>query len=144
MGDTATPMKISIACLMLNLMLAAVLVEPLRQGGLGVANTVTSLCNVGLLLFALRKKLGKLEMESLQTRTLLLVVFALLAGTFSFGSWWLWESNLGHATLPLKIGAVFVPAFVAGCLYWLAALAFRIPEASEILEFMLMRFKRKR
>ena len=144
LGDTTTPMKISIACLMLNLSLAGVLVEPLRQGGLGVANTLTSLCNVGLLLFALRKKLGKLEMESLQTRTLLLVGFALLAGTISFGSWWLWESNLGHATVALRIGAVFVPAFVAGCLYWLAALAFRIPEASEILEFALVRFKRKR
>jgi putative peptidoglycan lipid II flippase len=144
LGDTTTPMKISIACLMLNLALAGMLVEPLRQGGLGVANTLTSLCNVGLLLFALRKKLGKLEMESLQSRTLLLVGFALLAGAISFGSWWLWESNIGHATVALRIGAVFVPAFVAGCLYWLAALAFRIPEAAEILEFSLARFKRKK
>jgi putative peptidoglycan lipid II flippase len=143
LGDTTTPMKISIACLMLNLALAGVLVGPLRQGGLGVANTLTSVCNVCLLLFALRKKMGKLEMESLQTRTLLLTGFALLAGAISFGSWWLWESNIGHLTLALKIGAVFVPAFVAGCLYWMAALAFRIPEAAEILEFALARFKRK-
>jgi putative peptidoglycan lipid II flippase len=144
LGDTTTPMKISIFCLMLNLVLAGVLVEPLRQGGLGVANTVTSLCNVCLLLFALRKKMGKLEMESLQARTLLLTGFALLAGAISFGSWWLWESDLGHATLVLKIGAVFVPAFIAGCLYWMAALAFKIPEAAEILEFAFVRFKRKK
>jgi putative peptidoglycan lipid II flippase len=144
LGDTTTPMKISIACLTLNLLLAGVFVGPLRQGGLGLANTLTSVCNVCLLLFALRKKLGKLEMESLQSKSLLLAVFALVAGAISLGGWWLWESNVGHGTLALKIGAVFVPATIAGCLYWMAALAFRIPEAAEILEFALVRFKRKK
>ncbi|HXB61083.1 MAG TPA: hypothetical protein VNU95_16035, partial [Candidatus Acidoferrales bacterium] len=69
---------------------------------------------------------------------------ALVAGAISLGGWWLWESNVGHGTLALKIGAVFVPAFISGCLYWMAALAFKIPEAAEILEFALVRFKRKK
>ena len=30
-----------------------------------------------------------------------------------------WENNCGHATLALKIGAVFVPAGIAGGIYWL-------------------------
>jgi putative peptidoglycan lipid II flippase len=144
LGDTMTPMKISIACLTLNLVLAGVLVGPLQQGGLGVANTLTSVCNVCLLLFALKKKLGNLGMASLRKTSLLLGGMTLVAGAISFGCWWLWESNLGHATVALRMGAVFVPAFLAGCLYWLAALAFKIPEASEILEFALVRFKRKR
>jgi putative peptidoglycan lipid II flippase len=143
LGDTLTSMKISIFCLMLNLALAGVLVKPMQQGGLGIANTVTSICNVGLLLCALRKKLGKLEMESLRKTTWLLVGFALIAGAIALGGWRLWEEKIGHATLALKLGAVFVPAIVAGSLYWLAALAFKIPEASEILEFALARFKRK-
>src|SRR5271170_6366667 len=66
LGDTKTPMKISITCLVLNLMLVAMLVVPLKQGGIGLANTATSICYASLLLFALRKKLGKLEMESLR------------------------------------------------------------------------------
>ena len=49
-------MKISIACLAVNLVLAAALVVPLRQGGLGIANTVTSVCNVGLLVFCAAEK----------------------------------------------------------------------------------------
>src|SRR5208337_4508096 len=44
LGDTKTPMKISLACLTLNLVLSALLVVPLRQGGLGIANTITSVC----------------------------------------------------------------------------------------------------
>ncbi len=80
LGDTKTPMKISLACLTLNLLLAAALVVPLKQGGLGIANTVTSVCNAGLLFFALRKKLGRLEMAPLRATFLPLAIAGLLAG----------------------------------------------------------------
>ncbi len=90
------------------------LVVPLKQGGLGIANTVTSVCNVGLLAFALRKKLGKLEMESLRKTFLPLAVAGVLAGLLAWVGWQLWESQIGHATIALKIGAVFVPAGIAG------------------------------
>jgi putative peptidoglycan lipid II flippase len=144
LGDTQTPMKISIACLGLNLALAVLLVVivPLGQGGLGIANTVTSICNVSLLLFALRKRLGSLEMESVRRDAAWLLCFGVIAGLVAYEGWRLWEEKLGHATLPLKIGAVFVPAIVAGVIYWVAALAVKIPAAAEIFEFALARFKK--
>jgi putative peptidoglycan lipid II flippase len=142
LGDTKTPMKISLACLALNLIFAAMLVGPLRQGGLGIANTATSIANVGLLLFALRKKLGKLEMESLR-KTLLPLTFAgTIAGIVAFGIWRYWENSFGHETIALKIGAVFVPAILAGAIYGTLALAFKIPAAKEMLEFALAKFKK--
>jgi putative peptidoglycan lipid II flippase len=143
LGDTKTPMKISIACLALNFILAALLVSPLKQGGLGIANTATSIGNVWLLFFALRKKLGKLEMESLRKDFLSLFGITILAGLIAFESWRLWENDFGHATLALKIGSVFVPAGIAGIIYWVAALACKIPAAKEILEFAFDRFRRK-
>ena len=142
LGDIKTPMKISIACLVLNLILGAALVVPLRQGGLGIANTVTSIFNVWLLLFALRKKLGKLEMESLRKTFLPLAVAGLLAGLLAWFGWWFWENSLGHQTIALKIGAVFAPAGIAGLVYWLVALAFKIPAAKEMTEFALSKFKK--
>ena len=142
LGDTQTPMKVSFFSLGLNLALAVVLVIPFRQGGLGMANTVTSLCNVGLLLYALRKKLGTLEMESLRMTTLLLIWIAIFSGIIALMSWKLWEEHLGHATVALRIGAVFVPAIGAGVVYWLMALAFKIPAATEIFEFAMVKFKR--
>jgi putative peptidoglycan lipid II flippase len=142
LGDTQTPMKISIACLVLNFILAAVLVVPLRQGGLGVANTVTSMVNVWLLLYVLRRKLGKLEMESLRATFLPLAIAGVAAGLIAWSGWRFWEHALRHETLALKIGAVFVPAGAAGLVYWLIALAFKIPAAKEMVEFALARFKR--
>jgi putative peptidoglycan lipid II flippase len=141
LGDTQTPMKISLVCLVLNLILGAALVVPLRQGGLGLANTATSICSVWLLLYALRRKLGKLEMESLRATFLPLAVAGILAGLVAWSGWWSWEKSLGHKTIALKIGAVFVPAAVAGLVYWLIALAFKIPAAKEMVEFVFAKFK---
>jgi putative peptidoglycan lipid II flippase len=137
LGDTKTPMKISIFCLVMNFILACALVKPLHQGGLGIANTVTSVCNMGLLFFALRKKLGKLEMEPLVKILLPLALAGIAAAIVAWFGWQWWENEIGHATLVLKIGAVFGPAIVAGLVYLALALAFKIPAASEILDFAL-------
>jgi putative peptidoglycan lipid II flippase len=142
LGDTKTPMKISITCLVMNLLLASALVVHLHQAGLGIANTLTSICNVVLLVFALRRKMGKLEMESLRATFVPLAIGGVLAGAVAWGGWQLWENTLHHATMALKIGEVFVPAGIAGVVYWLTALAFKVPAAKEMVEFALVKFKK--
>jgi putative peptidoglycan lipid II flippase len=146
LGDTKTPMKISLICLTVNLAFAIILLIPLqqRERGPAIANTLTSCLNVGLLFFALRKKLGKLDMEPLTRNLLPLLLFAVLAGAIAFEGWRFWEEKIGHATIALKIGEVFIPAIVAGIIYWLGALAFKIPAAAEIFEFAIARFKRSK
>jgi putative peptidoglycan lipid II flippase len=143
LGDTKTPMKISLACLALNLLIAAALVVPLKQGGLGIANTITSIANAGLLFFALRKKLGRLEMEPLRKTLFPLAIVGVLAGFVAWDIEWFWKFKLGHSTLALQLGDVFVPAAIAGTLYWLLALAFKIPAAKELVDFALAKFKRR-
>ncbi len=142
LGDTRTPMKISLVCLMFNLAIAAALLHALREGAPGIANTVTSCLNVGLLGFALRKKLGRLEMAALQQDLWRLVPLTVLAGGIAYEGWQRWEDSLGHGNLGLKLGAVFVPAGVAGLVYGLAALALKVPAAKEMLDFALARFRK--
>jgi putative peptidoglycan lipid II flippase len=144
LGDTQTPMKISIVCLVINLIFSALFIGPWRQGGLGLANTITSIFNVSLLTFALRKKLGKLEMESLRVTFAPLLVAAVLAGATAWGSWHLWERELGHHNLALKIGAVFVPATIAGMVYWIVGIVAKIPAAKELSNFIFMRVSGKK
>jgi putative peptidoglycan lipid II flippase len=143
LGDTRTPMKISIVCLTINFFASCLLMPLLLEGGPGIANTFTSALNVSLLLFALRKKLGKLEMQPLRDTVQPLVLAALLAGGLAWGGWRMWEKFLGHENLALKIGAVFVPAGVAGGIYWLLALACKIPAAKEMTAFALAKFKKR-
>ncbi|MBW8865412.1 MAG: polysaccharide biosynthesis C-terminal domain-containing protein, partial [Verrucomicrobia bacterium] len=142
LGDTKTPMKISLVCLVINLVAAASLLGPLGEGGPGIANTFTSALNVALLVFALLKKLGKLEMQPLRQDLLRLLPMTIFAGFFAWEGWRLWENSLGHGNLALKIGAVFVPAISAGLIYLLIAMLLKIPAAKELLDFALVKFKR--
>lgn len=142
LGDTQTPMKISLVCLVINFAAACLLMPLLGEGGPGIANTFTSLLNVALLLFALRKKLGKLEMKSLRDTLRPLALATVLAGAVAWCGWMHWEQWFGHHTLALQIGAVFVPAIIAGGIYWLLALAAKIPAAKEMTDFALARLKK--
>jgi putative peptidoglycan lipid II flippase len=142
LGDTKTPMKISLFCLTINFTAACILMKPLQEGGPGIANTFTSLINVGLLLFVLRKKLGKLEMKPLRDTLRPLALATILAGVIAWCGWHFWERTFGHATTAMKIGEVFVPAGIAGTIYWLTALLCKIPAANEMTDFALAKFKR--
>jgi putative peptidoglycan lipid II flippase len=142
LNDTLTPMKISVFCLLLNLGLSVLLVQTWREAGLGVANTTTACLNSGLLLYALRRKLSRLEMAGLKRTILALVTDAVLAGVVAWTVSRLWESRIGHNGLALKIGAVFVPGLAAGVVYWVVALGLKVPAAQEINSLLLKRFQR--
>ncbi len=142
LGDTRTPMRISLACLGLNLVFALWLITSLRQGGLGLANTLSAGLNVGLLLYALRRKLHTLELTALRRSLPGIGVATLAAG---LAAWWLggqWEQLLGHLTLGRKLGAVFVPATVAALVFGLTAHGLRVSPAREIADLIRQKFRR--
>ncbi len=143
LGDTSTPTKISIACLILNLVLTLLFIQNLQQAGMALANTMTSGANMILLLFTLRKKLGKLEFGRLARSLSPLAAAGLLTGMIAWGVMLLWERRLGHAGFLLRLGEVFVPAAAAGGAYLAATWFLRIGYGHEAME-MLARKVRSR
>jgi len=147
LGDTATPMKISLVCLGLNLALTLVLVWPLRQGGLALANTLTSWLNVVLLLAVLRRKQGVLGLGAVCEKLWAVVVAVALAALAAWGlaqGWAGWFDAAG--ALPIfwhKLGAVFVPAVGAAAIYFAASLGLGIPSAREMLGLVRGRLARR-
>ena len=142
LGDTQTPMRISLVCLALNLVFALWLISPLRQGGLGIANSLSAVFNVGLLLYALRRKLQVLELAALRQNLPRILAATLLAG---MAAWWLasgWERGIGHGGLWQKIGAVFAPGAAAALLYAGLALWLQVPQAKEIAGLLRQKFRR--
>jgi putative peptidoglycan lipid II flippase len=142
LDDIKTPMKISLACLGLNLGFAFWLVQPYREAGLGVANTLSESLNLALLVYALRRKLSRLGLTGLIHTLLVLVPNAVLAGVVAGALAWLWDKQLGHATLMLKVGMVFIPGGVAVLVYWLVALWLKVPAAQEMTSLALQRFRK--
>jgi len=142
LNDIKTPMKISLLCLGLNLMFAVWLVQPYREAGLGVANTLSASLNMGLLVYALRRKLSRLGMTEVVHTLFVLVPAAVFAGVIAAVLGWLWDRQFGHGTLPIKLGAVFVPGGVAVLVYWLVALWAKVPAAHDTAELLFRRFWR--
>jgi putative peptidoglycan lipid II flippase len=142
LDDIKTPMKISMLCLALNLGFALWLVQPYREAGLGVANTLSACVNLGLLTYALRRKLSRLGLTNVISDLLVLVPVAILAGLIALGCSVLWEKQLGHATLVLRIGAVFVPGTLAGLCYWLVAWWLKVPGARDISQALTRRLRK--
>jgi len=145
LGDTKTPMNISVACLVLNLVFSAALLwrfpTNYKQGGLGIANTLSAICNLLMLAYGLRRKLSRLELSTLRRPVLILTGAGLLGGLIAWWTSQTWERVLGHNTLVLKMGAVFAPATVAALVYCGLALWAKVPAAQEITGLVFRRFR---
>lgn len=145
LGDTKTPMQISIFCLVINLIFSSVLVWQFRQGGLGIANTLSACCNVSLLFYALRRKLKTLEFGALRQMLWPIFVAGVVASVTAWFSSNMWDNHLGHRGLAMRLGAVFVPMTAASLVYWGISLLLKVPPATEMgmLIFRKMPFLRK-
>ena len=141
LGDTKVPMQISAVCLCLNIVVLLPLIfmfpKGLQAGALGVANALSSLLNVGLLSYALKRKMPKWEIQSQLRPVAGMLLAAVVAGGVA---WFLhdqWEANFGYETVWLKIGEVFAPAIVAALVYWGITAAFGLREPRDL--FALIR-----
>ena len=142
LGDIQTPMKISVACLVMNLCFTAALVIPLKQVGLGLANSFSSLINVGLLLYALRLKLKRLDLGSMQRQFFQMLAAALLAGQAAWVihlGWQAYVTDLATSSLLFRLGAVFVPMVPAAIIYGLICFQLEIPVTRELLDLLRKR-----
>jgi len=143
LGDTRTPMLISSVCLILNIVLTFGLVPAFAQGGMGLANTLSAACNTWLLLHALRRKLKHLDLSLLKQTAWRLVGAAIVAGEAALLASNGWEKWIGHPHLIEKLGAVFIPAALAGLAYWGILLWLRVPQAWDFFALLQQRAIRR-
>lgn len=149
LDDIKTPMKISVFCLILNLVFAFWLVKRLQhehlggEVGLAAANTLSACFNMSLLLYSLRRKLGRLDMADLKPMLPVLISDAVLAGVAAGLVSFIWERWVGHQGLGARIGGVFVPGGIACSIYWLVAFWMHVPAAREMATLILQKACRR-
>jgi putative peptidoglycan lipid II flippase len=139
LGDTQTPMKISCVCLGINVVLTFWLVRLFAQGGLGLANSISAVCNVWLLFYALRRKLRQLDLAQLKSDIISMIGGAILGGEIAWLVSQQWEKWVGHAGFVEKFGSVFVPMGIASIIYGVVLLWLKVPQAWDFVDL----FRRK-
>jgi putative peptidoglycan lipid II flippase len=142
LGDIKTPMKISLVCLALNLGFAVWLVQPYREAGLAISNTLSAIVNLSLLSYSLRRKLLHLGLAALKGTLLVLIPAACLAGFVAAVLYSIWNAHFGHAHLATRLGAVFIPGAIAGAIYWAIAFTAKIPGATDMFDMVRRKMRR--
>lgn len=131
--DMKTPLKISLVCIVANIVLNLILMWPLRQGGIALATVVSSYLNNFLLLFFLRKSLLRVPLTRISATLATCVpvsIGSVLAALLVY------SKTTGLCKIP-KLPADFCPLLFAGVsfvgLYFIACFILKSREIPEIL-----------
>lgn len=143
LGDTQTPMRVSVFCLAANLLMALILIPLFKQGGMGLANTLSAGLNSGLLFYALRKKLPKLGFRDLAGNFAGVAGAAVVAAAVAWFSARGLETGMGATSLLAKGVTVFGPIGAATLVYFALALWLKLPQAHDFLELIRAKLGRR-
>jgi putative peptidoglycan lipid II flippase len=133
--DVITPLKIALVVIIANIAFSILLVRPLAQGGLALATSLAAALNMGLLVMALRRRLGGLELGQLARGFLQASAGAAVLALAGAGAYRL----LAGAGAGVSLGqllAVLVAMAVAGGAYALFELVIGSPEARVLLSLL--------
>ena len=116
--DTRTPVKVSLAMVALNLGLTLVLVRPLGERGISIANSATGFASFLALNALFRRKQGSVDLKPVMLGFLKSLVAGGLMGAAVWGVYHLMSGG-GGDTIARKFALVFVP-IAAGIAVYLA------------------------
>lgn len=128
--DMKTPVKISVACIALNIILNLILMWPLKQGGIALATVISSVVNNSVLIVLLQRELKNIKSREILVPALQTLAASALATTAA------WIADIQLATLFHNIIATAVAGVVFCLCYLLAAIACGSKEVFEWLNML--------
>lgn len=135
MSDTRTPVKVSFAAVVLNLVLNLLLMGPMGHAGLALATSVTSIFSLVLLLYLLRRRIGTFDLRStlgVLARIAVAAVTAVMlcgAGLIAIGDAW-------HGVLWREAAVVIGSLLLMGIATWIALRILRVEELSALEDIL--------
>ena len=132
MQDTRTPVKMAGLSILVNIILGVVLMKPLAHGGLALATSLASILNLGLLVRALKNKLGALGWRSIARSFCRTLVSSIVMGVA------VWAAGLiilpaQNITLASLLGGVAGCITIGICTYGGVSYVLKSPELHVVL-----------
>lgn len=139
--DTKTPVITALIAFIINLCLSLALMGPLKHGGLALATTLSAFCNMLMLLWLLRRKIGSfggngIMLTALKSSAAAIPMAAVVWYSCSLIDW----SLQGHKLLK---GSLLAGAIFSGCaVYLLLAKLLRSEEVLEAIALLRRKLKK--
>jgi putative peptidoglycan lipid II flippase len=139
--DTKTPVFTALITFVINLCLSLALMGPLKHGGLALATSLSALCNMLLLLWFLKRKIGsfggnRIILTALKSSAASIPMAAAVWYGCSFIDW----SEAGHKALK---GTFLGGSILCGItIYMLAVKLLRSEEATEAVSLLRRKLKK--
>ena len=133
--DTKTPLKISCFCMLMNLIMNLILMQFFKQGGLALATSISSLLNITLLLYFLRRDMGSLQLRDsfVDTARLIVCLIPMTAVAITCNYYVITADSAG---LSLFI-QLSVATAISGVAYLVTTLALRCEQPKVLLKKVL-------
>ena len=130
--DTRTPVRVACVAVGANIVLDFALMVPFKHGGIAFATSVSSFINLSLLLWLLRKKVGKLGLRRVGDSLLKIAAATAAMAAVAWGVSRVVAAHTAADHLGGKSSRVFVPLVAGIAAYALTALAVKSPELGEL------------
>lgn len=139
--DTKTPMRIGIYTMILNVFLGVMLMMPLKHGGLALATSLSSITNAAVLVYLLKKRLGRIGGRKIVAAILRFSFAAAVMGlVVYFVNEWLFVTT---DTLVVRLTVVTAEIFLGAAVYAGISSLMKIEEWHFLVQLLKDRRARK-
>ena len=130
--DARTPVRIAIISIFANILLGVILMKPLAHGGLALATSLASMLNLGLLMLALRTRLGSLGWINIAQSAGKAFVSSLVMGSAVWATARIFIPLESRTSPGLLVGVV-ASIGIGLCIYGVASFVLKSQELSIVL-----------
>ena len=139
--DTKTPAKMAVYSIIANIISGIILMGPLGHGGLALATSLSSILNLGLLLWMLKIRLGSLGWHSISVSVCKTTLCSIIMGMIV----WFVSINIipaQNSTLTELLAGIAISVIMGSIVYGLLSFSFKSPELASVFEIAAQRYKK--
>jgi putative peptidoglycan lipid II flippase len=127
--DTVTPAKTTTIALVLNIVLSAILIFPLKIGGVALGSSLAAAFNSFLLYRYLIKRMGPIDWEDTKSQFVKVLILSFVT---AIAAWLIWNNLMLNKYLRMAIAVV-----VSSCVFILGGYILRIKQIKYIKDLIL-------
>ena len=133
--DTATPAKVTATCLVLNVILSALLMFPLKIGGVALGSSLAAMVNFFILFRIFEKRVGPIDWDDTRSQFIKVVFISLLTAIIARLLW-------DHIQMQKYIKAIIV-ASSSFSVFLIGGLFLKLKQIDYLREHLLAKISRK-